>query len=115
MRDGLLTGAALLALAVGPAAAALAAPGDLHRVAAERVNLRAGPSEDAAVRRRVGRGEELLELRREGDWYGVRVTRTGEEGWVADDLVERVARSTLDQAQAPPRSADASRGKGADA
>jgi len=63
MRDGLLTGAALLVLAVGPAAAALAAPGDLHRVTAERVNLRAEPAEDAAVRRRLGPGEELLEDR----------------------------------------------------
>ncbi len=100
-------------LAVGPAAAALAAPGDLHRVTAERVNLRAGPAEDAAVRRRLGPGEELLELRREGDWYGVRVGRTGEEGWVAGDLVERVARSTLDQP--PQRSAAIPRGRDAGA
>jgi len=111
MRGTLLTGAALLTLAAGPAAAP-AAPGDLHRVAAERVNLRAEPSEDAAVRRRVGRGEELLELKREGDWYGVRVTRTGEEGWVSRDLVERVARSTSDQPTR--RSAAAPRGKDAD-
>ena len=97
-------------LAVGPAAVALAAPGDLHRVAAERVNLRAGPAEDVAVRRQVGRGEELIELRREGDWYGVRVSRTGEEGWVAGDLVERTTRSTLDQPL--QRSAAAPQGKG---
>jgi rare lipoprotein A (peptidoglycan hydrolase) len=108
-RDATLAGL----LAVGPAAAALAAPGDLHRVAAEQVNLRAEPSEDATVRRQVGRGEELLELKREGDWYGVRVARTGEEGWVSGDLVERVARSTLDQP--PQRSAAAPQGKGADA
>jgi uncharacterized protein YraI len=114
LRDGLLTGAALLALAGGPTTT-LAAPGDLHRVTAERVNLRAGPAEDAAVRRRLDDGEELIELRREGDWYGVRVSRTGEEGWVAGDLVERVARSTLDQPEPTRRPAAAPQGPGADA
>jgi rare lipoprotein A (peptidoglycan hydrolase) len=107
-RDAALAGL----LAVGPAAAARAAPGDLHRVAAEQVNLRAEPSEDATVRRQVGRGEELLELKREGDWYAVRVSRTGEEGWVSGDLVERVARGTPDQP--PPRRTAAPSGKGED-
>jgi len=57
-----VSGAALLALAAGPTTT-LAAPGDLHRVTAERVNLRAGPAEDDVVRRRLGPGEELLEDR----------------------------------------------------
>jgi uncharacterized protein YgiM (DUF1202 family) len=73
----------------------MAAPGDTYRVTGEQVNLRAGPSEDANVRSRVKAGDELIELRREGSWLGVRVTSSGEEGWIYEDLVERVSPSTL--------------------
>ena len=89
----LLRGVVCAGLLTAGAAIALAAPGDLHRVTAERANLRAGPSQLAEVRGRTERGEQLLELKREGDWYGVRIMRTGEEGWIAGDLVERVAPS----------------------
>ena len=82
----------LAALDGGPA---LAAAGDTHRVVGERVNLRAGPSDDANVRTQVVQGEELLELARDGNWYGVRVLRTGEEGWIFGDLVAPVATTTL--------------------
>jgi hypothetical protein len=81
-------------LLAGPTIA-LAATGDLHRVTAERANLRAGPSNDANVRGQLERGDELVELRREGSWYGVRLLRTGEEGWVFGDLIEQIAQSTL--------------------
>ena len=120
----MLRNAALLGPLAATPAVATAAPGDLHRLTAERANLRAGPSEDAAVRRRIGRGEELLELRREGDWYGVRVLGTGEEGWVSGGLTERVARSALVDEPEPPRrpagtpggdEAGAKAGAGADA
>jgi hypothetical protein len=94
-RSHALRGAAVACLLVAGPAIALAAPGDLHRLTTERANLRAGPSEDANVRGQLARGDELVELRREGGWYGVRVVRTGEEGWVFGDLVERVAQSTL--------------------
>jgi hypothetical protein len=94
-RSHALRGAAVACLLVAGPAIALADPGDLHRLTAERANLRAGPSEDANVRGQLARGDELVELRREGGWYGVRVVRTGEEGWVFGDLVERVAQSTL--------------------
>jgi hypothetical protein len=90
-----LRGAAVACFLAAGSAIALADPGDLHRVAAERANLRGGPSEDANVRGQLARGDELVELRREGGWYGVRLLRTGEEGWVFGDLVERVAQSTL--------------------
>ncbi len=63
-------------LVLGSAAAA--APGDPRRVAAERVSLEAAPAGDAAVRRRLRRGEGLLG--REGGWCAVRVARAGEEG-----------------------------------
>jgi Bacterial SH3 domain len=82
----------LAALDGGPT---LAAAGDTHRVVGERVNLRAGPSDDANVRTQVVQGEELLELARDGNWYGVRVLRTGEEGWIFGDLVAPVATTTL--------------------
>jgi hypothetical protein len=77
------------------ASAASAAPGDLYKVSGERVNLRSGPSDGTTVRSTVERGDELIELRRERGWLGVRVVRTGEEGWVFQDLVQRVARTQL--------------------
>ena len=93
----------LLVLALGSAVAlgaaapdrALADPGDTLRVAAERANLRAGPGDTANVRTQLTRGEELLELRQDGNWHGVRVLRTGEEGWIFGDLLSPVTRSTL--------------------
>ena len=59
------------------------------------MNLRSGPSDGTTVRSTVERGDELIELRRERGWLGVRVARTGEEGWVFQDLVRRVARTQL--------------------
>ena len=84
--------ATFLALGAGPP---MAATGDTHRVLAERVNLRAGPSDGANVRSQITQGEQVLELRREGGWYGVRVLRTGEEGWIFGDLIEPVGTTTL--------------------
>jgi uncharacterized protein YgiM (DUF1202 family) len=87
--------AAILAAGALATTAAVAAPGDTYRVTGERVNLRAGPSDSANVRGQVLSGEQLLELRRDGSWYGVRVLRTGEEGWIFGDLIEPTATSTL--------------------
>lgn len=72
-----------------------AAPGDTHRVTADLANLRAGPSNDATVRGRVEQGDEVIELREERGWLGVRVLDTGEEGWIYGDLLERLAQSGL--------------------
>jgi uncharacterized protein YgiM (DUF1202 family) len=75
---------------------ALAAPGDIHRVAgAEVVNLRAGPTDTSNIRGRVDQGDEVIELTRDGNWVGVRVLQTGEEGWIYGGLLERVAQSGL--------------------
>lgn len=74
---------------------AMAAPGDVYKVTGERVNLRATPSDQSAVRGQVLQGDELIELAQQGRWLGVRVARTGEEGWVFGELVRRVAQSTL--------------------
>lgn len=90
--------------------AAMAAPGEVHAVTAEKVNLRAGPSDGANVRSTVSRNDELVELRKEGEWLGVRVMRTGEEGWIFSDLVRRKTASTLSgegAATAPQRDATA--------
>jgi uncharacterized protein YgiM (DUF1202 family) len=84
--------AASLALAAGAAAAD---PGDIYQVTSARANLRSGPSDQTTVRSQVAQGDELIELRREGNWLGVRVLRTGEEGWVFRDLVDQVAQSQL--------------------
>lgn len=89
--NGLLATACLLL----PLGAAQAAVGDVHRVTGERVNLRAGPSDDANVRGQLLQDEQLLELQRAGGWLGVRVLRTGEEGWVFGDLVGPVSSSSL--------------------
>ncbi len=93
-RIGAIGAAAGLA-ALLSAGVATAAPGDVHRVTGERVNLRAGPSDDTNVRGQVVRGDELLELTREGDWVGVRVVDTGVEGWIYDGLTEIAVRSSL--------------------
>lgn len=82
-----------VALAGAPAAAAT---GDIHRVInADVVNLRAGPSNESNVRGTVERGDEVIELTQDDNWFGVRVLRTGEEGWIFGDLLEPVARTTL--------------------
>lgn len=87
--------AALLAGSLAAVAPAHAATGDLHRVTSERANLRAGPSEGNNVRGQIERGEQVVELREQNGWYGVRVIRTGEEGWISGSLVERVSQSAL--------------------
>jgi uncharacterized protein YgiM (DUF1202 family) len=76
--------------------AALAAPGDIHRVSgAEVVNLRAGPSEQSNIRGTVERGDEVIELTRDDNWVGLRVLRTGEEGWIYGGLLEQITQSGL--------------------
>ncbi|MBP2292553.1 SH3 domain-containing protein [Azospirillum rugosum] len=91
-------------MGIGMAAAlalpAAAAPGDIYAVSGEKVNLRAAPSDNASIRSTVGRGDEVIELKQEGNWLGVRSMRTGEEGWVFADLVKRRTPSTLSGASA---------------
>ncbi len=91
---------------------ALAAPGDIHAVTGEKVNLRAGPSDDASVRSTVVRGDEVVELRQDGSWLGVRVLRTGEEGWLFSDLVKRRVASTLGGPAGGPAAGPAQAGFG---
>jgi uncharacterized protein YgiM (DUF1202 family) len=92
-----------LALVTAATGAAVAAPGDIHRVAgADVVNLRAGPSDQTNVRGRVEQGDDVIELTREGSWVGVRVLETGEEGWIFTGLLETVSQSGLSPAAEGP-------------
>ncbi|MDQ2693935.1 MAG: SH3 domain-containing protein [Pseudomonadota bacterium] len=94
------------------ATAAVADPGDLYKVSGERVNLRAGPGNEAAVLGTVEAGDELIELQQEGDWLGVRVLGSGDEGWIYNDLVQRVAQSRLTRPATPMSLGDISPGFG---
>jgi Bacterial SH3 domain len=84
--------AAGLALLASPA---LADTGDLFQVSGERANLRSGPSDQMTVRDQLLHGEQIVELRRDGNWVGVRVMRTGEEGWIYSNLIVRVQQTQL--------------------
>lgn len=83
--------AALLPLALQ------AEPGDTYRVTPEQTNMRAGPSDESAVRTTLDGGTEVVELRSEEGWLGVRVLGTGMEGWIYGDLLQRLTRSSLQQ------------------
>lgn len=58
--------ATLLAAPLLLGTSAVAAPGDTLRVTADRVNLRAGLTDEANVRGQIEGGEQLLELRKDG-------------------------------------------------
>jgi hypothetical protein len=92
------------------AAAALAASGDILKVTAERANLRAGPSDKTGVSGQVQRGDELIELQRQGDWFGIRAVRTGEEGWIYANLVQLASATRLGRETAPAGFKDLSPG-----
>jgi rare lipoprotein A len=87
LRPVMLRGLAAAGLLVMASAAALAA-GEEIRVKGDSVNLRDCPSEHAKVQDRVGPGDELVQLKREGDWYNVRLKASGKEGWIAAALIE---------------------------
>jgi hypothetical protein len=70
--------------------AALAATGDALLVTGNGVNVRAAPSADAAVRMRVHRNQQVIELQREGSWVRAEIAGTdGEEGWIHSSLLAR--------------------------
>ena len=91
IRTGAAVAAALLV-----AGTAIAGTGDIHRVTAERLNVRAGPTNEADVRTQIQQGTRVVEVGSEEGWVGIRVMATGEEGWVFGDYLEPVSRSTLD-------------------
>ena len=105
LRPRMLRGMAMAGLLLLGSGAALA---EELRLKGERVNLRAGPSEDAKVKSRLGPDDALIQLKREGDWYSVRVVATGEEGWIAADLVEAASAEPA----RPPAASDGGAGGG---
>lgn len=69
---------------------ALAATGDALIVTGDDVNVRAGPSGDAAIRLRVHSGQQVIELQREGSWVRAEIAGTeGQEGWIHSSLLAR--------------------------
>ena len=74
-----------------------AAPGDVYRVNTAKVNLRAGASDKTQALSTVTPVDELIELRRDGSWIGVRVLSTGEEGWIYGELAEQITKSRLQE------------------
>lgn len=89
---GFVCGLVLVGMSI---VSAVADTGDIYRVTGEKVNLRAGPSNEADVRTTVEAGDELIELQKRGSWLGARVLGTGKEGWIYEELVERVSQSLL--------------------
>lgn len=98
IRSRIAAGTAVLGMALAMSGTASATPGDVHEVLPERVNLRAGPSEQDNIRTTLTEGETVIEIRREGDWVGVRSLNSGAEGWIHGDLLETVANSGLGRA-----------------
>ena len=99
-----------LALSVFLSANVWAFPGDIQEVKAERANLRANPSDKAEALGQVQRGDELIELQRQGDWLGIRVIRTGEEGWIHGNLVQLSTATRLGRETEPAGFKDLSPG-----
>ena len=84
------------------AGAALADTGDALIVTGDGVNVRAGPSEDAAIRMRVHSGQQVIELQREGSWVRAEIAGTdGQEGWIHSSLLAEPAEEA-DQAETEP-------------
>jgi Bacterial SH3 domain len=91
------------------AGAALADTGDALIVTGDGVNVRAGPSEDAAIRMRVHRDQQVIELQREGDWVRAEIAGTdGQEGWIHSSLLaEPAEEADQPETEAPDPPADA--------
>ena len=67
------------------------AGGQLWEVAANRLNVRAGPSTGQGVVDQVTRGEQVLVVSDSGsDWVRIRIEGDGVEGWVARRLLRPV-------------------------
>jgi uncharacterized protein YgiM (DUF1202 family) len=71
----------------GPASADT---GDALIVTGDGVNVRAGPSGDAAIRMRVNHDQQVIELQREGSWVRAEIAGTdGQEGWIHSSLLTK--------------------------
>ncbi|HEX5078092.1 MAG TPA: SH3 domain-containing protein, partial [Geminicoccaceae bacterium] len=85
------------------AGAALAETGDALVVTGDGVNVRAGPSGDAAIRMRVHRNQQVIELQREGAWVRAEIAgMDGQEGWIHSSLLAPAAEEPAAAETEPP-------------
>lgn len=70
--------------------------------ATQNINLRSGPSANAAIVVSLAPGTEVIILERSGDWTNIRLA-DGTEGWVASDLVRvtQITGATQQPTEAP--------------
>ncbi|MDK3018607.1 SH3 domain-containing protein [Pseudodonghicola flavimaris] len=105
LSDGLTGGLELTSLAQGAAGLHAAAPApavatpqietpppDLRRVTGLRVNMREGPGTIYPVTARLQLGDEVTVLSESGTgWLRLRVTASGQLGWIAASLISKPA------------------------
>jgi hypothetical protein len=98
------------------AGSARADTGDVLIVTGDGVNVRAGPSSDAAIRMRVHSDQQVIELQREGSWVRAEIAGTdGQEGWIHNSLLAAPAAEAAEpgadteesETEAPAREATA--------
>ena len=97
-RCGAIPAALLASVVSAGAAPASAGTGDIYRVVSERANLRSAPGDQSTVRTTLPKDEQMVELRTDGRWLGVRVLKSGEEGWIYSEIVQVVSQSGLGEA-----------------
>jgi len=66
----------------------VAAPGDTLCVQGNAVNVRTGPGKDFPILVQVSRDTEVIEGLSQGDWVGVKLSETGETGWIHATLLK---------------------------
>jgi Bacterial SH3 domain len=65
--------------------------------------VRYGPSTNTRIRQSVGRGQQVMELQREGDWIRVEIIGSdGREGWIHGSLLAPPGGEPLTQQVAAP-------------
>ena len=66
--------------------------GDRLEVTKANAILHAGPSSSAARLVRVGVGEQMVEMERQGSWVFVSLKSSGDQGWMSTSVVRKAAR-----------------------
>ena len=100
IRAALVFGATLLIIA----APAVAGPGDKLYVQKSGVNVRTGPGTSNPVLLTLGKGHELVEFSRQGEWVNVGIARSGgKDGWIHSSLVASVSPGGASVAPADPK------------
>ncbi len=66
----------------------VAAPGDTLCVQGNGVNVRTGPGKDFPILVQVSRDTKVIEGLSQGDWVSVKLSETGETGWIHATLLK---------------------------